>query len=252
LNTVTDQPEQEKMSHPNKGSSALAPPPTPAHIYDENGPHADGEIKLLREENAALQAKVEELENLVIIASQEAEARWTDSQREFESLIEEKTEVIRSLHQKNADLREQSSNAGLDANGASAVEIADRPELIRLNKELQDQRRQIKEDEESMMGQMRQMEMSLAKDRAELARQRAEIARLQQELKHELEMAARDHGLRDRLGALQRRANNLNTAHPGPSQDTPPPSQIPKPPVSASPNISKSGLFRRIFGNSNS
>ncbi len=69
---------------------------------------------------------------------------------------------------------------------------------------MQELRRQLEEDEESLMQQMRQMEMAMSKDRAELARQRNEIQRMHNELNHEIEIASRDPGLRERLVALQR------------------------------------------------
>ena len=102
---------------------------------------------------------------------------------------------------------------------------------------------QMQDDEESMMAQMRGMELALAKDRAELARQRAEVQRLHNELKHEIEVASRDTGLRDRLISLQRRhsATAIAPPSPGPSAETP----LPQPPPAG---VTRSGLFRRIFG----
>jgi len=129
------------------------------------------------------------------------------------------------------------------------LELADRQQLMELNRQLEDQRRQIKEDEETMMGQLRQMEMALARDRAELARQRSDLQRLHAELKHELEVASRDGGLRERLSALHRRANEATASRPSVNQHTPPPNQLPKPAAPPGANITKSGMFRRIFGN---
>src|SRR5207245_2021859 len=121
--------------------------------------------ELLRGENAALQAKVEELEQMLTVASQEAEERWSQRQAEYESLLEEKSEVIRTLHQKMADLRERASSGGSAAVAAPTANRADAPdrqELIRLKEELEEERQRIGEDEESMMSQLRQMEMTLA------------------------------------------------------------------------------------------
>jgi DNA repair exonuclease SbcCD ATPase subunit len=219
---------------------------------DANGdvPSADELMaKLLQEENDALRSKVEELSQLVAKADQIAEERWADLQHEYETLIEEKSETIRCLHHKYTELRGRGGSPGAGGDSGAPVPVAPDPqEAVRVQREIQDQRRQMEEDEESMMGQMRQMEMALAKDRAELARQRAELQRLHQELKHELEVAARDGGLRERLGALQRSVNNATSLRTSVNRDTPPPVALPKPPLGPTTSPPKSGLFRRIFG----
>jgi DNA repair exonuclease SbcCD ATPase subunit len=222
---------------------------TPAGVLDAHAApahHGDDELSLLRSDNAALQARVEELEQLLIRTEQQGEERWAERQREYEGLLEEKSEVIRGLHQKLGELRERVASAPAEpAPVDDGGPVPDRQELLRLQRELEEQRQQMQDDEEGMMTQLRQMEMALAKDRAELARQRNELQRLHDELKHEIETASRDSGLRERLGALQRRTSA--PPRPGPNQDTPPPGVLSKPtPTSAQPT--KSGLFRRIFG----
>jgi hypothetical protein len=197
------------------------------------------EVEVLRGENAALRAKADELEQLLVVAAQDGEERWAERQREYESLLEEKSEVIRSLHQKIAELRERPSSAPALDIIESNDPTPDRQELLRLKRDLEQERQQMATDEESMMAQMRTMEMALAKDRAELARQRAEVQRLQGDLKHDMETASRDGGLRDRLTALQRRNTTTTPTRATVNQDTPTPGQSPP---------SKSGLFRRIFG----
>jgi hypothetical protein len=201
----------------------------------------ENEAAALRGENAALRARVEELEQLVGLAAQDGEDRWTERQREYESLLEEKSEVIRGLHTKIAELRERAANAAPPL-VMSDEETPDRQELLQLKQELEEQRAQMEEDETSMMSQMRGMEMALAKDRADLARQRAEVQRFQEELKRELDNAARDGGLRERLSALQRRTGHGGASRSGSSQDTPTPG------VTPTGGATKSGIFRRIFG----
>jgi len=237
LNMGADVLPQDQAQAPNSAPDAT------------NGLPAGDELLLLRQENAALRTKVEELEQLLAAASQVAEDRWVELQREYETLIEEKSETIRTLHHKNAELRQRAASApDASANTTAAEEPPDRQELIRLQREVQEQRRQMEQDEESMMAQMRQMEMALAKDRAELARQRAELQRLHDDLKHEQDVASRDGGLRQRLGALQRGATNAAAPRTAVNQDTPAPNPQPKSPAGTENNPPKSGLFRRIFG----
>jgi hypothetical protein len=205
------------------------------------------------QENAALRARVEELEQELARASVEGDERWAERQREYEALLEEKSEVIRALHQKMAELREQAP-AGRQDNASAGQTLADREEMLKLKQELEERRRQIADDEESMMLQLRDMEMALARDRAELARQRAELQRLHNELKHEMEMGSRDSGLRERLVSLQRRTASASLpARPGPSQDTPAPVALPKaqpPSPSSTPSKGSGSIFRRLFGSS--
>jgi hypothetical protein len=239
---MPDQPEHEKMSQSNASSDSLstAPATEPVALLangSERGSESE-EVEVLRGENAALRAKAEELEQMLAAAGQESEERWAERQREYEGLLEEKSEVIRGLHLKISELRARGASAPAAPTVIESDEpTPDRQHLLRLKRELQQEREQMERDEESMMAQMRQMEMVLAKDRAELARHRAEILRLQDELKRDLEAAARDGGLRERLTALQRPSGTH--ARPAVNQATPAPGQGP---------TTRSGLIRRIFG----
>jgi chromosome segregation ATPase len=232
------------MSHLKTGVDVLpqedVPAPAPVLSTDE-------ELTILRELSGTLQARIDELEQMLEGRCDEG---WSELEREYEALIEEKSEMIRSLHHKNTELRERAGSASPAVAPAPVAveEPPDRQELLQLQREVQEQRKQMQDDEESMMAQMRQMEMALAKDRAELARQRAEMQRLHDELKHELDVAARDGGLRERLGALQRGMNQAGSGRATTKQDAPSPNQPPKPPATVTPTPNKSGLFRRIFG----
>ena len=216
------------------------------HVHN---PVSQAAVQITPLDNAALQARVQELEHLLVRVSHESEERWAERQREYEALLEEKSEVIRELHQKLAELREQVP-ASRPANASAGITPAESDEMLKLQQELENKRRQIAEDEESMMLQLRDMEMALARDRAELARQRAELQRLHNELKHEIEMGSRESGLRERLISLQRRTTTAAPARPGPGQDTPAPVALPKaqPPNGRETGGKSSGILRRLFG----
>src|SRR5205814_850230 len=81
--------------------------------------------------------------------------------------------------------------------------------LLALSEELERERKQLKDDEESLMNQMRDMEVTMAKERAELARHRTEMQRLHTEFRHEMELASRDASLRERLAPLQRKHQEM-------------------------------------------
>ncbi len=214
-------PETEKMS--NLATHC-------EHSLSKNQPVGDGSLAL-RKENTELRARINEMEQA-----------WLDGQREYETLLEEKSEIIRGLHQKMQEHQE---------GGGRKTDDVEAGELLEMQRHLDEEREQLKHDEESLMAQMRQMEMGMSKERAELARQRNELQRFQAELNREVELASRDAGLRDRLQGLQRRQQeNQNSVF------EPPPTT----PALATPSIShpsdqtplpkkgSSGLIRRLFG----
>ncbi|MBM4068211.1 MAG: hypothetical protein FJ271_04620 [Planctomycetes bacterium] len=183
--------------------------------------NASGEVEKLRAENAELRACLEEMENA-----------WQERQREFDSLLDEKTEVIRGLHLKLKDVSEPAPVRHADP--------ADINEVARLKRELEEQRRQLMEDEEALKEQMREMELAMSRERAEMARQRSQVNRLQAEIHHEAETSARDSGLRERLSSLRRSqsAPAVSSVSQGASVSQPTPL----------PSKNTTGFFRRMFG----
>lgn len=194
----------------------------------EKGTAADSaELETLRQENAELRARVDEMEQM-LMATASNEDSWTERQKEYEALLEEKSEVIRGLHLKLHELQEGTRRLPNEP-------VPKEEELQQLKQDLDEQRRQLQEDEESLMTQMREMELALSKDRAELARQRQEVQRLQAELNREIEQAGRDSGLRERLA-------NIRRAHDTAKKDGTPAGDGGKGPKQGS------GIFRRLFG----
>jgi cobalamin biosynthesis Mg chelatase CobN len=192
------------------------------------------ELAHVRTENAELRARVQELEAL---GSGQDEEVWLERQREYETLLEEKSEVIRLLHQRIQEVQESAIGGGSAPVGSvttSGTKLGQAEEILRLKREIEGQRRQLDQDEQEMMGQMRQMEIAMARERAQMARQRQEVQRLQADLAREIENSSRDPELRERLQTLRR-------------------AQEPKPalaPNTAAPKADQqsSGFFRRMFG----
>jgi len=210
-----------------------------------------GEIEQLREENEKLRRRARDAEQLLEQIAGSGDD-WTEKQKEYETLLDEKSEVIRSLHIRLRDLQEGAvAGAGLRSAGARA---ADDDEVARLKEQLLEQSRQLKEDEQELMQQMRQMEMAMSRDRAELARQRSEMQRMQAELAHEIEMASRDPALREKLLSLQRRqqetvarkGTSAAVKGAGAQQSVPRPEPVEPPTATADPR--KSGFLGRLFG----
>jgi len=238
------------------GLPALPPDETPrdgragltleSNRVPATNPTADA-LSVLQAENAELRRRVEELEHVLLQSGNSDEAA-----AEFELLLEQKSQTIRELHQQLQGLREEVAAPASEAGQAPESSSAPRSgpsneECLTLQRQeerrrLDEGRQQLKDDEEALMRQMREMELSLSRDRADLARQRTELQRLQCDLNRELEQAGRDAGLRERLLGLRRSAENLGT--PPPASPAAPPANSPE--REAAPR--KSGLLRRLFG----
>jgi hypothetical protein len=211
-------------------------------------PPSGAEIELLQAENQELRQQISQLEQ----ASREGAADWEERQKEYETLLEEKSEVIRALHQKLHELTEKEGLVAAEQAGEEQGRSVQEQEVVDLSDQLERERRQLEEDEEALMHQMREMEMAMSRERAELARQRNELQRLHSEIRHELEQAARDASLRERLAPLQRRHQEIGGTRP--TRATPLPESRAEvrpthtPGAAAGQPRKGSGLLRRLFG----
>ena len=189
------------------------------------------EAPLLQRENAALRTRVKELERL-LNAAPGSDDVWAERQQDYEKLLEEKSETIRTLHMK------------LQGATAAAAPVAPAPAeardatIERLRRELEEQRAQLLEDEEALQQQLRMMEMTMAKDRADLARLRADLQRQQADFAREVEVASRDPQLREQLASLRRHQQEHYTKKPAEAPAA----------ISAPTSNKGSGLMRRLFG----
>jgi len=165
-----------------------------------------GQLGQLQTENAELRAIIADLQS--------------ERQKEYESLLDEKTELIRQLHVKIQDMEQQ---FGEMQERAAKPPTPKEEELMAMSEELERERcqlqqerrkldeelRQFREDTESMNSEMRQMEVQMARERADLARQRSEVQRISEEIRHELDRVERDRGLTSRLEQLRQRHQDV-------------------------------------------
>jgi len=199
-------------------------------------PDVATERELLLAENAELRQKVAQLDDLLDNANR-ATLLLEEQQKDFEKMLEEKSEVIRELHQK---LQESQNRP--------AAEAPHEEELLALSEELERDRKQLKEDEDAVMAQMREMEVQMAKERAELGRQGNQLQQLHNEIRHELTRASREAELRARMQPFQRRHQDMTPRRGGETAPSNPEEQSPAD-ASDQPHKSKdSGIFRRLFG----
>jgi chromosome segregation ATPase len=185
----------------------------------EIGPDELHELEMLRSENVQLRSLCVELEQALQEASTNQQGGGDgfgdDRGRDYEVLLEEKSQTIRDLHQQLQEA--QGIVAELEAQLANAP--AHRPqsgpapreeELLALSEELESERRQLQEDEQSLMEQMREMEVSMARERAEMARQRNDLMRVQGEVRHELERLERNGALQTKIDSLKNKLQDAN------------------------------------------
>ncbi|MFL5241998.1 MAG: hypothetical protein ACJ8FY_07810 [Gemmataceae bacterium] len=248
--------EAEARAVPNR--RAAQPVLEPTDSQESETPQADyvasesqDELSVLRDENQQLRTLVTELEHHLedLTGPNSPNGQLAEQNKEMEALLEEKSEVIRDLHLKVNDLQEELSKKPVVKAATPHEE-----ELMRMHEEVERDRKQLQQDEDSMMQQMREMEIQMAKERAEIARQRNEMQRLHAEIRHELELAARDATLRERLAPLQRRHQdvmNRRGSSPAAAAGHAPPTAIPvapaPQPTENRPAKKDSGLLRRLF-----
>lgn len=220
----------------------------------EDASHLAEDARRLQKENDELKMEVTELRQLLDeAAAKESEGLSTDREKEFESLLEEKSEIIRDLHLKLQEFETKPAHKPLP-NEQELLALSDelereRCQLDQERRQLEEERRQLKEDEQTMMTQMREMEVQMAKERAEMARQRNELQRLHSEIRHEIEVAQRDGLLNERLKTLQRKHQEVSNRKGGGPD---PNAQVNQPAAEApeqAPAARKdSGILRRFFG----
>ena len=209
------------------------------------------ELERLREENTQLRALCLELEQALHEATQHAaEGGDEEHVKEYEALLDEKTETIRQLHEQLQEA--QAVAAGLDAQsgarspGATAGPAPREDELLTLSEDLERERRQLQEDEQALMQQMREMEVSMARERAEMARQRNDMQRLQSEVRHEIERLERSGSLQSKIDGLKSKLTDAMTRRgSSPAAAAKQQPAAPTPPPAAG---KREGLLGRLFG----
>jgi hypothetical protein len=255
LESTSDEEHEEILRRLRNQQEVVGRPP-PRDEEDEAPPRrkekgnpGDDADRLLAE-NQELRSIIAELKQCLDDSAAQGKGNqsFEDREREYETLLEEKSEMIRELHVRVQELEKQGGGGG---GGGRAAETPEQEELLALSDELERERcqleqerrqlegdrRQLREDEESMMRQMREMELQMAKERAELARQRNELQRLHSEIRHELEAAQRDAAVRERLQMLQRK----HPQEPAAEGEDAPKKKPAKP-------KKESGFFGKLFG----
>lgn len=192
----------------------------PRYTLDDPPATEQREMDLLRSENEQLRALCTELEQALHEATQNpmgaagGNAAADERLRDYEALLEEKSETIRQLHQQLQEATAALAEA--DARGVNSPSnrrqgpAPREDDLLQLSEDLERERRQIQEDEQALMEQMRQMEMGMARERAEIARQRNDLQRLYGEIRHELERLERSGVVQTKMDDLKAKLQDVS------------------------------------------
>ena len=152
-------------------------------------------IELLRAENEELRALAADLRKQVDEAVGQTQDAFAKREEEFEAQLEEKSEELRTLFiriqesergQANAAAEHAASPAGRQDEERAAMweDIQREHQAWRKNASApQEERRQLRDDEENMMQRMREMELQVSKSRTEMVRQRNELQQLHNEVR---------------------------------------------------------------------
>lgn len=207
-------------------------------VRDTESVEAAGpDLASLQAQNVELARRVATLEKQLKDALAQLQL-CADQQGEDACLLEEKSELIRELHLKVQQLEENQPASRPDSETPES-------DLLALSEELERERLQLKQDEEVMFEQMRDMEIHMSRERAELARQKAEIERMQSEFNHHLETASRESTLRLQPFLRRQQESPQGRSAPAARPQRPTTGPAPSTPVSeAKPN----SILRRMFG----
>jgi chromosome segregation ATPase len=228
--------------------SAVVEEPQPAEGISAAGAAtlAPAEVEHLQAENEQLRALCQELEQALQEATQHLQPDLEQQIREYDAVLEEKNEMIRQLHQQmqeaQAALEAKASQLALPPPRQHQGPVPCEDELLALSEELERERRQLQEDEQTLMQQMREMEVGMARERAELARQRNDLQRLQAEIRHDLERLERNGAVQSKIENLKIKLQDATArrgAAPGPTGASS---------GQASSPGRKEGLMGRLFG----
>jgi hypothetical protein len=196
---------------------------------EANGPHLrdlqahSADLSDLQAENGRLRSIIAELRQGQTGAGTKAEEDFSVRQKEYEALLDEKSELIRTLHLK---IQELEARPVVPPTPKEEELIAmsedlerERCQFQQSQRELEDLRKELEEDERIMAKQMREMEIQMARERADYARRRTELQRILDDIRREMENAERNGMLNQRLGQLRQRFLDVGTAPLGPAPE---------------------------------
>jgi hypothetical protein len=194
-----------------------SPTDYPGQSSNGDASNHTADVDSLVAENLHLRNIVSELERRVEQGSTESQQAWLERQKEYEVILEEKSELIRSLHCKIKELEENRPVAKPTPKEEELLAFSEelereRCQLEQEKRQSEELRQRLTEDEQEMLRQMRDMEVQMARERADFARQRTELQRILDDIRRELDNIERNGHLNQRLGQLRQRFQDVGLA----------------------------------------
>jgi hypothetical protein len=186
--------------------------------YPGGGSNGDvqqaADLDNLLAENSHLRDIISDLERRVEEGNTASQQSWLERQKEYEIILEEKSELIRSLHCKIKELEESRPVAKPTPKEEELLAFSEelereRCQLEQEKRQSEELRQRLTEDEQEMLRQMRDMEVQMARERADFARQRTELQRILDDIRRELDNIERNGHLNQRLGQLRQRFQDV-------------------------------------------
>lgn len=215
-----------------------------AHASQAEDTDLPQQVEALKKDNERLRQIVEQARQRVQQAEKDAEL-WQAREKEYENMLEEKSELIRQLNQQ------------LRAQPVAQKDGPSEDELVALHQELQRERQIMEDDRAALEEQFRTLELQMAKERADIAKQRSEVQRLQAEFKRQMDILERESKVRGDMGEFIRLREEIQSIQSGgrpASRPTPAPGSSPTPvPQQPIPQIdrkapeSDQGVSRKSF-----
>lgn len=175
----------------------------------------------LQAENEELRSIIAELRQQLDDAAGQGSESFEDREREYEAMLEGKSEEIRALYVQIKELEEIAGSSRGGGSGHNPSEemmgmqedlVNERMQMDEERQRLEEEFRQLREDEDDLMRRMREMELQMAKGRADLTRQHNELHQLHNEIRRELESAQQGGVVNDRVRLLQRQHQEVATS----------------------------------------
>jgi len=184
-------------------------------------PRGGSRAAQLRGENEELRVAIAELRQRIDDATAPQQGSWEEREREFETILEEKSEEIRLLYmqiqeqertqQEPAEPPPKTADSDDESVNALAEELAqDQARLEEEREQVRTDREQVRADEEDLERRMQEMELQTAKSRSDIVKARNELQRLYNEVRAELEQAKQGGAMSDRVANLEREAQELS------------------------------------------
>jgi SMC interacting uncharacterized protein involved in chromosome segregation len=185
--------------------------------------HCLAELEVLRMGNECLQQIVAERDQQLAELNERLAAAPAGGDQQDVTSVTEEVEALRAQLTEKDGLIEELRATQAAAASVTFPGVADRDyeaELTEFRRQLEADRQGLNEEIQQLRTRnaelnevAREAELQLSRERAQLARERVQLDRLREEIRHELERAERDAGVRERLEAVERLKEEVAERH---------------------------------------